>query len=456
MFPPRKSHLLQAALFLAWALAAPAGAAPSIEAVRHGHYPEESRTRVVIDCSSRPIYSVAARSSYVVVTILDAKIATERELPVTGVPERVRVEPVGNGAAVIITFKNPVQVSHFCEPPSEPYPHHRIVLDFRLRRPPSPPAESRKCIVIDPGHGGWNNGAEGSGRYSYLLEKDIVLDVARRVHDLFAANDTAGKTALFLTRTTDVLPFLPNGRPEQGPPLNRRLPYRRRDLLGRVRFAEEKASLFGRDNTVFVSLHVNWAPNSRAQGFQVYVANDEAVARGQQREIEARENAGDRSSPLDPRVARLLRSRALETSTFLARCMLADLDRIRGMEPYGRDGGLHHANFLVLQTLDCPAVLVEMAFLSNSGDSRRLADQFFREDLGRSVYNSIVTYFKRRDPAFTLPLLAPPTHLEYTVRSGDTLVGIASKFNTDYRAIMRLNGLRSATIHPGQVLRIPA
>lgn len=430
-------------------------AGPAIKGVRSAHYPQESRTRVVLDCSSLPYYDVATHAANVVVTVRGGTIETDREHQIEGLPERVRLVTVGNGVAALISFRQSVRVNHFYEPPNSTIPHHRIVLDFHSPHGTDERGERRKCVVLDPGHGGWHNGARGSGRYSRLVEKDVVLDVGQRVRQLFEKNDSANTTEVFLTRTKDVLPFIPNGKVNQKPPDRSQSAYRSRDLAGRVRFAEEKAGLFGRDNTVFISLHVNWARSPRAHGFEVFIANDEAVARGERRELEERENAGIKAPALDPRVAYLIRSRARETSTLLGRSLLKELDKLNGMTPHGDNGGLHHANFIVLRTLDCPAVLVEIAFASNTSDARLLANDFFREEVARAVYNSVVQYFKKQNPSYAMPLMTAPLCAEYKVRAGDTLSSIASKSNTTYRRIMQLNGLRSATIYPGQVLRIP-
>lgn len=434
-----------------------AWAGQAIKGIRHAHYAEENRTRLVLDCASRPTYSVATRSSHVVVTVLGAKIETRAEARISGLPERVRLETVSTGAAAVISFREPVQVSHFHEAPNSTYPNHRIVLDFRSRGLGREKPKQGKCVVVDPGHGGWNKGAAGRGRYAALVEKDIVLDVGRKLSALFEENDPQGTTKVYLTRTADVLPFIANGKPDQGPALSKQLPYRRKDLEGRVRFGEEKAAAYGRENTVFVSLHANWARNTAAHGFQVYIANDEAVARGEERrELEERENAGRKATTLDPRVARLIRSQSRERSALLARSLLRSLDTVEGMAPYGQNNGLHYANFAVLQTLDCPAALVEIAFLSNSQDARRLGSGLFRQEVARAVYNAVVSYFKQQDPGYPLPVLTAPRHMEYTVKAGDTLSSIASRFNTNYRSIMLLNGLKTATIYPGQVLKIPA
>jgi N-acetylmuramoyl-L-alanine amidase len=432
-----------------------AAAGAVIRDVRSHHYPAEGRTRVVIDCSEKTSYSVSEKPAYVVVTLLGAGIDTERERGTEGIPQRIRLLKVGKGAAAYISLRTPAQVRHFRVAPSGDNRNHRIVMDFLASGLAAEPEKRRKCIVLDPGHGGWNTGARGSGRYSSLVEKDIVLDISGRVRRLFEKNDRGGSTRVVMTRTADVLPFIPNGKPNQEPPARSQLTYRRRDLNGRVDFTGQKAAMYGRDNTIFVSLHCNWAKARTAHGYEVYVADDRAVASGEGRDLVERENAGGGGAAIDPRLAAAIRSDAKKNSRLLASSLLQEFWKVGGMAPHGPNQGLHEANFMVLRTLDCPAVLVEIGYLSNYYDAKRLASSSFRDEVAISIYNAIVDYFRKRDGGYPLGFAALPKRREYTVRSGDTLVGIARQFNISYRQIMQENGMRKATIYPGQVLRIP-
>ena len=422
--------------------------------VRLGHHPDTNTTRLVLDCSVRPKYHFLKSSVHVVVTIENAALPKPADRDCAeGFVERVRFEKVGGSVAALVSFRRAFKVTHSYVPPSKTCPYHRVVLDFAGK---SGPGRNKKCIILDPGHGGWHHGARGNGKYSPLREKDIVLDIAKRVHQIFKTEDNVDCVDLFLTRTSDRLPFVRESKVNQEPPLSKRLSVRSKSLDGRVRFAEEKAETYGKDNCLFVSLHVNWAKNKRAHGFEVYLANDSAVSSEERSLLEKRENAGGRPTAVESRMARLVRREARESSETLARYLIAELNRIEGMQPHGSNGGLFEANFRVLRTLDFPAALAEVGYLSNSADARRLSQSGFRDQAARAMYNAIVKYFRARDEGFPLRPAALPVAQEYRVRPGDTLLRIARKFGKTSQEISRANRLRNPDrIQPGQVLKIP-
>lgn len=207
-------------------------------------------------------------------------------------------------------------------------------------RKPKPP----RLVMIDPGHGGHDPGAIGKhGTY----EKDVTLDVARRVVDNL---NQSGSVIAKLTRRTDV--FLP--------------------LKERVSIAREaKADLF-------ISIHADSAPTQAARGLSAYSLSEKGTDRFA-RELAKRENSVDEVGGVDlkdtePDVAAILldltarhtRNAALKAKKQIVRAMRGKWQLL--------DNPMRAANFAVLRAPDIPSILVETGFLSSVKDEALLRD----------------------------------------------------------------------------------
>jgi len=120
---------------------------------------------------------------------------------------------------------------------------------------------------------------------------------------------------------------------------------------------------------------------------------------------------------------------------------------------------VQQAGFRVLKAPDIPSLLVETAYISNASDESNLKSVQYQERLARAMHNGIKTYFYANPPQGTrIALLSRSQHLarEYVIRSGDTLSGIAQRYNVSISRIRSANSMSSNTIRVGQVLRIPA
>lgn len=207
-------------------------------------------------------------------------------------------------------------------------------------RKPKPP----RLVMIDPGHGGHDPGAIGKhGTY----EKDVTLDVARRVVDNL---NQGGSVIAKMTRRTDV--FLP--------------------LKERVSIAREaKADLF-------ISIHADSAPTQAARGLSAYSLSEKGTDRFA-RELAKRENSVDEVGGVDlkdtePDVAAILldltarhtRNAALKAKKQIVRAMRGKWQLL--------DNPMRAANFAVLRAPDIPSILVETGFLSSVKDEALLRD----------------------------------------------------------------------------------
>ena len=220
------------------------------------------------------------------------------------------------------------------------------VKDVRVREARLP---GRPIVLIDPGHGGRDPGAPGvSGT---TREKDLALSMAMELADLL---EQRGRVRVALTREDDKYLTL-----EQRAAIARHL----------------RAGLF-------LSLHMDSAPNPLARGATVYSLSDVASS-AEAAHFAAAENAGDGalSSEKDDSVRALLADVALreqmEESAGLADRMLRRAAGRVELRPRPHQ----FAAFHVLRRAETPAVLVEAGYISNAEDEAKLTTKEGRAPL---------------------------------------------------------------------------
>ena len=214
---------------------------------------------------------------------------------------------------------------------------------------PVQPDKHAFTVVIDPGHGGIDSGAQGANG---TLEKDVVLAVGKKLRDILE-RDT--KMRVIMTRDTDV--FL--------------------SLAERVRIARQANA------DLFVSIHADSIHVASLRGATVYTISDKASDQLAQ-QIADSENLADSVAgvPLEsepPEVAGILADLTRrETHDFSVR--FAD-DVVQSLQT----GGINlinrphrSAGFRVLKAPDVPSVLVELGYLSNPKDEKLLNDPDWR------------------------------------------------------------------------------
>lgn len=219
-------------------------------------------------------------------------------------------------------------------------------------------------VVIDPGHGGEDFGAQG---VAGLLEKDVVLAVAFELETLLKEELNA---VVRLTRRSDI--FVP--------------------LAARTQLAND----FNAD--LFISLHTNASPKGRARGFEVYYLDNSGDKASQK--LAERENASTQfegaEGDLQFMLSDLIQSAKLDDSIVFANVIhrsLHDLlsprwENVRGL-------GVKRAPFYVLVGAHMPCVLVEMFFIDNQVDGPRLAQKKFRSDLAQAIFLGVRDYHKQ-------------------------------------------------------------
>lgn len=246
-----------------------------------------------------------------------------------------------------------------------------LTLDVRKEEvlPARPQPKPRPVIVIDPGHGGIDPGAQGEK----AVEKDIVLAVAREVRRALLATR---RYEVVMTRQTDVFVALDQ----------------------RVRISRQHNA------DLFLSLHAD-ALEQKAQvvrGATVYTLADKATdARAAL--VAAKENASDLLAGLDVGQGQnedsvrdiLVDLMRRESANFSAdfRKLLVGAMRPRvtvAREPF------RSAPFKVLRQPGSPAVLVELGFISNASDEQVMLTQTWQRSVAEAVTQAVDAYFKKR------------------------------------------------------------
>lgn len=225
------------------------------------------------------------------------------------------------------------------------------------------PADERKLIIIDPGHGGVDPGAIGhSGTY----EKQVVLAMA---HQLKKVLEASGSYRVKLTRRRDIF------------------------LRLRQRIAIARAA----QGDLFISLHADSLNDPSHRGASVYTLSERASDK-EAAQLAARENKSDIIAGMDfsaetPEVANILIDLAQrETMNHSARFAGALVDELsREIKTLRRSH--RFAGFAVLKAPDIPSVLVEIGYLSNATEERLLQDPSHRQKIAHAIYRGVNRFF---------------------------------------------------------------
>ncbi|HBC87835.1 MAG TPA: N-acetylmuramoyl-L-alanine amidase [Lentisphaeria bacterium] len=197
-------------------------------------------------------------------------------------------------------------------------------------------------IVIDPGHGGKDNGAQGR----FYKEKDLNLMMAKRLKEILSAK---GYMAL-LTRDRDM--FL--------------------DLDTRP----AKASAYKAD--LFISIHCNSAGNgaSPINGVETFCLTPEGAPS---------------TADAKAKTARKERGNAFnKNNILLGYCVQRGVLRNTG----ANDRGVKEARFSILKDAPCPAILVETGFLSNLTEERNLATRAYQDKIAQGIAEGVIAYHR--------------------------------------------------------------
>jgi N-acetylmuramoyl-L-alanine amidase len=356
------------AVLLLLLYAAPSGAAAAA-IVKVSSDSSGPSTRIVLTFVKNGSCSVAERPGRVQVTCdtaldpdpasgkLDDAIVTDWRLD----GDRVLMFTTGPGYRKVDSFelRNP----------------YRLVLDVQGNRSakavevaPAASSKSLPVIVVDPGHGGVETGAVGPGG---LQEKDVTLDLARRVKQLLQKE---GVTVV-LTRDDD-----------------RVLPLDDRTAIANQNRAE-----------LFLSIHLNASKRKSAIGAETYFLSTSATD-AEARTLAALENKAYRAPDEAPPPATaqtpatdhglelilwdLAQNSYLAESSKLAESVQRELNALTGV----RDRGVRQAPFRVLMGATMPAILVESGFISNPEEESRLKDDAYKDKIALGIAQAVAEF----------------------------------------------------------------
>ena len=216
---------------------------------------------------------------------------------------------------------------------------------------PTNGAPAKLRVVLDAGHGGEDGGA-ASYDGALVQEKSFTLAMARRIGALL---DEAGMEVVY-TRVDDIT-----------------LQLRERTDIAAATNAD-----------VFVSIHANTAANPSAAGFETYV-------------LPCAGQPATGYSTISPK------TRAGNDNDFLNNLLAFQVHRRLPGRKRGYDRGVRRARYQVLRDAQCPAILIECGFLSNTGDVRRLSSNWYRDLFAKAVCDGILDYASRVPPPAAAP-----------------------------------------------------
>lgn len=217
---------------------------------------------------------------------------------------------------------------------------------------------SVRTIILDPGHGGRDPGTMHNG----VVERDVNLDVAQRLSKVL---EKLGYE-VFLTRSGNTSISLAN----------------------RVRFGRRSKG------DLFVSIHVNSAPNTASSGMETYILDFAHTSSASRLAMVENADSG-RLGDMDKILTEILAGARMNESRSLAENIqqetLAYLKK-NGARTY--NGGVKGAPFFVLVGSSMPSVLIELGYCSNKEEAARLKTSSHRQKLAQGIANGIHAYAK--------------------------------------------------------------
>lgn len=225
------------------------------------------------------------------------------------------------------------------------------------------------AIILDAGHGGKDPGAlktyKIDGKNVTIREKDINLKVAKMLYERLSA--TYPDKQIILTRSTDVFLSLSQ----------------RTDIANNVKVGENEAILF-------ISVHVNSSLATNSSGYEVWY-----LSPGYRRNVLDKSVAQDDKS-LYSILNGMMEEEYTTESIMIAKFIMDGLQAQIGSESTSR--GIKAEEWFVVKNALMPSVLIELGFVSNEKEAKKLNDDKYLKKASLGIYNGIVaftTHFER-------------------------------------------------------------
>lgn len=316
-----------------------------------------------------------ARDNGIWRVVLDLKQAISPESYLTADSKRliIKLLPPGTRHKPVAPKPAAAPILASNKPAPAPAPQHTAPIQ---RTPPKPSGRvgSRDVVVvIDPGHGGYDVGAQGLGG---TQEKDVVMNISREL--AARINREEGMRAI-LTRNGDQF-----------------IKLRERMQIARDANAD-----------LFISVHANGYKNELARGASVFILSPRGASSEAARLLAERENnaesigtieLADMDAELQAVLVDLSQSATIRESHDVAKRVLKQLS------PVGRIHmrQVQKAGFAVLKSPDVPSILIETAFITNREEERKLGSSAHQREIADAILGGVRDYFYSNPPPDTL------------------------------------------------------
>jgi len=209
-------------------------------------------------------------------------------------------------------------------------------------------------LVLDAGHGGWDLGTVGR---KGLMEKDLVLDVVRRLGKL--VEDRLGAEVIY-TRQDDTY-----------------LPLEKRTEIANLAQAD-----------LFVSVHANYSNDSTARGAETYYTNTYSSIRARTSDADAESAAAENVNWTNVDI----REKVQKSRRFAVAVQHALYGVLASQIPDMRNRGVKKATYVVLTGTSMPAILAEVSFVSSPADEAKLQNSSYRQKIAEGLFKGIAQY----------------------------------------------------------------
>lgn len=400
-------------------------------------WPAPDNTRLVFDLNAPVEHSlfVLSNPNRIVIDLKNTKVrgtlpsATYNESRIKGLRYAKRGK---NGLRVVLDLKNAVKPKSFVLKPHGAF-GHRLVVDIFdaakskkvvVKRPVYKTKKTARdlIIAIDAGHGGEDPGAIGQRG---TREKDVVLKIAKELEKL-------------IKRERGMKPLM----------------IRTGDYYIGLKQRVKKAQIAQAD--LFISIHADAFKNGKARGTSVFILSERGASSDLASYLADSENNADLNGGvastnddlLNMVLADMVKNSTLEDSHQIASKVLSGLKGVNHLHKKT----VEQAGFRVLKA-GRPAILVETAFISNRSEERKLRTRKHQRALAKAIFKGTRAYFRSNPIPGTLLAVRDRKH---RIARGETLSGIAKRYEVTLASIRGANNLRNDNLRIGKTLRIPA
>ncbi len=347
--------------------------AATVNEIRVWNSPE--RTRVVFDLSESVLYNIfeLESPSRIVIDIAPGQfVGNKPKKSILGpLISSIRIGDQEGTVRFVIDLDSKVSYKHFTLSPNEVY-GDRLVVDIHPFGQPKGIDKKQKVakktdflVVIDAGHGGEDPGAIGA-RKTY--EKHLVLEISKKLEKYL---DAQPGIRADLTRKGDYY-----------------IPLRRRTKIA----VEKNADLF-------ISIHADSFTRKSAHGVSVFALSNKGATSERARVIANKENSADmlggenlsdKDDDLVEVLADLALNKQIERSLDIGakvRLRLSSIARMHGNH-------VEQAGFVVLKSPQIPSLLIEVGFISNPAEEKKLKTSSYQDRLVKGIGKAVVQFAK--------------------------------------------------------------